>query len=136
MLNEIKKIIYRNSYLLRKNKMKINNFFNTNQIGGIQVNSINDRTNKEYNKNKEIIKKITITQINILKYIELTKKEKIINDIKKILLIKPDMLVTDFLSQFLKKYNKTCKYFFIFYEKLFKDLNLIDFYKQPFALKL
>ena len=98
MLNEIKKIIYRNSYLLRKNKMKINNFFNTNQIGGIQVNSINDRTNKEYNKNKEIIKKITITQINILKYIELTKKEKIINDIKKILLIKPDMLVTDFLS--------------------------------------
>lgn len=46
------------------------------------------------------------------------------------------MLVTDFLSQFLKKYNKTCKYFFIFYEKLFKDLNLIDFYKQSFALYL
>ena len=34
MLNEIKKIIYRNSYILRKNKMQTNNFFNTNQIGG------------------------------------------------------------------------------------------------------
>ena len=85
--------------------MQTNNFFNTNQTGGttyiekqcfsihavpydIQVNSINDKTNKEYNKNKEIIKKITITEINILKYIELTKKEKIINDVKKILFIK------------------------------------------------
>jgi hypothetical protein len=37
---------------------------------------MNDRTNKEYNKNKEIMKKITITEINILKYIELTKKKK------------------------------------------------------------
>ena len=46
------------------------------------------------------------------------------------------MLVTNFLSQFLKEYDKTCKYFFIFYEKLFKDLDLTDFYKQSFALKL
>ena len=97
---------------------------------------MNDRTNKEYNKNKEIMKKITITEINILKYIELTKKEKIINDVKKILLIKPDMLVTNFLSQFLKEYDTTCKYFIIFYEELFKNLNLTDFYKQSFALKL
>ena len=82
------------------------------------------------------MKKITITEINILKYIELTKKEKIINDVKQILLIKPDMLVTTFLSQFLKEYDKTCKYFFIFYEELFKDLDLTDFYKQSFALKL
>ena len=102
----------------------------------IQVDSMNDRTNKEYNKNKDIMKKITITEINILKYIELTKKEKIINDVKQILLIKPDMLVTNFLSQFLKEYDKTCKYFIIFYEELFKNLDLTDFYKQSFALKL
>lgn len=44
------------------------------------------------------------------------------------------MLVTNFLSQFIKKYDKTCKYFIIFYEELFKDLT--DFYKQLFALKL
>ena len=34
MLNEIKKIIYRNSYILRKNKMQTNNFFNNKQNGG------------------------------------------------------------------------------------------------------
>jgi hypothetical protein len=46
------------------------------------------------------------------------------------------MLVTNFLSQFLKEYDKTYKYFIIFYEDLFKNLNLTDFYKQSFALKL
>lgn len=100
----------------------------------IQVKSMNERTNKEYDRNKEIMESITITQANILKYIEMTKKERIIQDIKKLLLVEPNMLVTDFLSQFLKDYDKTCKYFSMFYEELFKDLGLTDFYRQSFAL--
>lgn len=100
----------------------------------IQVKSMNKRTNKEYDKNKEIMKSITITQVNILKYIKITKKERIILDVKKLLLVEPNMLVTDFLSQFLKDYDKTCKYFSMFYEELFKDLELTDFYRQSFAL--
>ena len=40
------------------------------------------------------------------------------------------MLVTNFLSQFLKEYDTTCKYFHMFYEELFKNLYLTDFYKQ------
>lgn len=100
----------------------------------IQVKSMNKRTNKEYDKNKEIMKSITITQANILKYIKITKKERIIQDVKKLLLVEPNMLVTDFLSQLLKDYDKTCKYFSMFYEELFKDLGLTDFYRQSFAL--
>ena len=46
------------------------------------------------------------------------------------------MLVTNFLSQFLKEYDTTCKYFIMFYEDLFKDLDLTNFYKQSFALSL
>ncbi len=34
MLNKIKKIIYQNSYILKKNKMNTNNFFNINQNDG------------------------------------------------------------------------------------------------------
>jgi len=100
----------------------------------IQVKSMNKRTNKEYEKNKEVIKKITITDINIIKYIEMTKKDRLIKDVKKLLLVEPNMLVTNFLYQFLKDYDKTCKYFSMFYEELFKDLGLTDFYRHSFAL--
>jgi len=44
------------------------------------------------------------------------------------------MLLTDFLNQFLKDYDKTCKYFELFYEDLFDDLGLTTFYRQSFVL--
>jgi hypothetical protein len=44
------------------------------------------------------------------------------------------MLLTDFLNQFLKDYDKTCQYFELFYEDLFDDLGLTSFYKQSFVL--
>jgi hypothetical protein len=91
---------------------------------------------------------ITITEANIIKYIELTKKERIIEDVKKLINLHPNMLLTDFLNQFLKDYDKTCiaqraymfpsgtKYFELFYEDLFDDLGLTTFYKQSFVLFL
>ena len=76
----------------------------------------------------------TITEANIIKYIELTKKERIIEDVKKLISLHPNMLLTDFLNQFLKDYDKTCQYFELFYEDLFDDLGLTTFYKQSFVL--
>ena len=109
----------------------------------IQVKSINDTMNNKYNKNKKIMSKITIKDANILKHISrasarraLARREGIVEDIKKLLAVQPNMLVTVFLSQFLKNYDKTCKYFSLFYEDLFEDLQLTDFYKQSFAMKL
>jgi hypothetical protein len=37
------------------------------------------------------------------------------------------MLLKEFFSIFIKKYDKTCKYFIMFYEKLFNDIGLNDF---------
>lgn len=68
----------------------------------IQVKSMNKKTNKEYEKNKKVIKKITITDVNIIKYIEMTKKDRLIKDVKKLLLVEPNMLVLIFYINFLK----------------------------------
>ena len=36
----------------------------------------------------------------------------------------------------LDKYDKTCKYFSMFYEKLFNDIGLHDFHKQTFVYNI
>ena len=89
---------------------------------------------------------ITIKEANILIYIELTEKKQIIEDVKKLLETNPKMLLKDFLSFFLKEYqphlrrhgpngcDKTCKYFNDFYEILYKDIGLVNFYHYPFEL--
>jgi hypothetical protein len=87
-----------------------------------------------YNKNIEIINSITMEKSNILKYIELTEKKQIIEDVKKLLETNPDMLLKNFLSLFLKDYDKSCKYFYIFYEILYQDIGLFDFHKKLFGL--
>jgi hypothetical protein len=90
--------------------------------------------NNKYENNQNIMNTITITKANIIKYIELTKKERIIEDVKKLINLHPNMLLTEFLNQFLKDYDKTCKYFELFYEDLFDDFGLTTFYKQSFVL--
>ena len=87
-----------------------------------------------YNKNIEIMNNITIEQANILKYIELTEKKQIIEDVIKLLETNPNTLLKDFLTFFLKKYDNTCKYFDKFYEILYKDIRLFDFQKKSFGL--
>ena len=59
---------------------------------------------------------------------------KLIIFVKKLIILHPNMLLTDFLNQFIKDYDKTCKYFELFYEDLFDDLGLTTFYKQSFVL--
>jgi hypothetical protein len=89
---------------------------------------------ESYNENTEIINSITIDKVNILKYIELTEKKQIIEDVKKLLETNPKMLLKDFLSFFLKEYDKTCKYFNDFYEILYKNIGLVNFHHYPFGL--
>ena len=94
-----------------------------------------------YENNKNIINRITITNSNLLKYIEKTENIKLINATEKLLLTNPEMLLKDYLSNLLKNYNKTCGIFYIFYEKLFYDIildniKLYDFHHEIFALKL
>ena len=89
---------------------------------------------ENYNKNIEIMNSITIKEANILKYIELTDKKQIIEDIKELIKTNPDMLLKDFLNFFLKDYDKSCKYFFTFYEKLYSDIGLYNFNQNTFGL--
>ena len=95
---------------------------------------LNKRMNIKYEHNQNIMKSITITEANIVKYIELTKKERIIEDVKKLISLHPNMLLIDFLNQFIKDYDDMCKYFELFYEDLFDGLGLTPFYKQSFVL--
>lgn len=100
--------------------------------------------NIKYEHNQNIME--TITEANIIKYIELTKKERIIEDVKKLISLHPNMLLTDFLNQFIKDFFdkvgikikiKNCyfkpfplgtKYFELFYEDLFDGLGLTPFF--------
>ena len=82
------------------------------------------------------MKIIDITTANILKYVKLTNNTYIIKVTKKILNEEPKMLLKDFLSIFLNKYDITCEYFDIFYEELYNDIGLYDFYKNSFVLLL
>ena len=44
------------------------------------------------------------------------------------------LLVKDYLTKFLKEYDKTCEYFYDFYDQLFDDLGLYNFHRQTFEL--
>jgi hypothetical protein len=94
------------------------------------------RLNEKYEKNMEIMNTITISKANILKYILLTNKKSIIKDVERLLEIQPNYLLKDFIKSFIHNYDNTCKYFNIFYEKLFDDIGLYNFYKNTFGLKL
>jgi hypothetical protein len=88
-----------------------------------------------YNSNMNIISKIKINDIDIIKYITLTENEKVINTTRKILLEHPDLLLKDFLIGLLKNFDKNCIYFSKFYLQLFKDLHLFGLFKT-FGLEL
>ena len=92
--------------------------------------------NKKYEENINIMNKITIKDANILKYIKMTKKEAFIRGITQLLEYNPNMLLKEFLNNFLKDYDETCELFSIFYKKLFIDIGLYNFHKQTFGLVL
>ena len=106
-------------YSLKTNKLKLDEFLNT-----------------KYENNIEIMNTITISNANILKYIKLTNKKSIIRDVEKLLEKNSNYLLKDFIKSFIHNYDKTCKYFNIFYEQLFDDIGLYNFYKNIFGLHL
>jgi len=99
-------------------------------------NEIDKYKNDKYMNNVKIISKITIKDINILKYIKMTKKDSLKMQTEDALKNNPDMLLKDFLSRLLEKYDKTCKYFNIFYEKLYNDIGLTDFQGGSFIIEI
>jgi len=80
---------------------------------------IDEISNKLYEKNKKIINKMTITDIDLIKYIKLTKNKKLIKACEKIIKLKPTILLKDFLDNFISDFNNNCLDFGQFYEQLF-----------------
>lgn len=103
---------------------------------------------KMYNKNKEIMNKTKVKDVPQLKKYLVESYNNILEDNKDIddLLLKKDEIVKmyneyndggkllkDFMKRFLIKYDKSCLLFYSFYEQLFGDLNLHDFYGKYYA---
>jgi hypothetical protein len=98
-------------------------------------------TNKKlidlYENNKKIINNIKLKDIDLIKYLKLGKLDKtIIKKTKEFISTHQELLLKDYLTKFLKEYDKTCSYFYNFYEELFHDLQLYNFSHNPFELTI
>lgn len=92
---------------------------------------------KKYENNKKIMNTITLKDVDLIKYLLMTKlDEKVIESSKKFIEKHSSMLLKDYLSKFIKEYDNTCIYFYDFYEELFDDLRLYNFYKNTFELTI
>jgi hypothetical protein len=100
------------------------------------TNKLDKILNDDYDKNIDIINTITISKANIIKYIKLTNKQSIIISVEKLVESNPNYLLKDFIKFFITDFDKTCKYFGMFYEQLFKDIGLTDFHHKYFGLKI
>jgi len=97
--------------------------------------STDERLKVKYENNKKIMNTITLKDINFIKYLKMTKlDEKIIQKSEEFIKKHQQLLIKGYLTKFLKEYDKTCKYFYDFYEQLFDDLKLYNFYRQTFEL--
>lgn len=92
--------------------------------------------NSKYENNIKIMDSITISKANIIKYIKLTNKKSLINDVENLVKSNPNYLLTDFTKSFLTNYDSTCKYFNLFYRELFDGIGLYDFHGQVFGLDI
>ena len=101
-----------------------------------QTFELDNYKNSKYNENINIMDSITISHANILKYIKLTQKESIIKDVEILVEKYPNYLLKDFIALFLRNYDKTCKYFILFYQQLFYDNGLTNFRGQVFGLSI
>ena len=97
---------------------------------------IHNKRNKYYNNNIRIMNKITISDIDLIKYIKVTNKELLINKTQELLKFKPNYLLKNYINELLQNYDKSCKYFYLFYEKLFDDISLFDFNGITFGLQI
>lgn len=97
---------------------------------------IADLNNNYYENNKKTMNKIKISEINLMKFIKMTNNTNLITASKKIITDYPSMLLKDYLSKILKDYDKLCENFITFYEILYNELGLFNFYKQTFGIIL
>ena len=67
--------------------------------------SFDELEGKKYEKNKKIMNTIKISDINLIKYIRKTNNPHIINASEQIIKTSPNMLLKDFLSNFLKSFD-------------------------------
>lgn len=94
-----------------------------------------ERLIKKYENNKKIMNTLTLKDINLIKYLLMSKlDEKVIEKSKEFIEKHQSVLVKDYLSKFLKEYDKTCEYFYDFYELLSDDLGLYNFHRRTFEL--
>jgi len=100
------------------------------------TNNIDKHENKKYEKNVKIMDSLTISNINLVKYIKMTKNHNFIEKTKATIMNKPNMLLKNFLKKFLKDYDKFCEYFNMFYEDLYDDIGLTNFQGASFVLML
>lgn len=78
----------------------------------------------------------TISDIDIMKYVKLTNKENLITKTFELLKVNPTYLLKNYIKDLLQNYDKSCKYFYIFYKQLFDDIGLYDFYGIKFGVNL
>ena len=96
-----------------------------------------ERFKIKYKSNKKIMNTITLKDIDLIKYLKMTKlDEKVIEKSEQYIKKHQSLLVKDYLTKFLKEYDKTCEYFYDFYEQLFDDLGLYNFHRQIFELAI
>jgi hypothetical protein len=106
-----------------------------------------DTLTKYYENNKKIMNTITLKDIDLLKYLKMTTLDEKVIEKSKIYIEKHQTtLLKDYLTKFIKEYDKTCEYFYQplcgdnvqrtcdFYFTLFIDLGLYDFNRQIFEL--
>lgn len=92
---------------------------------------------KRYEDNINIMNTIKLSDIDLIKYLNMTSINKdIIDKTKSFIKKHPSMLLKDYLSKFIKEYDKTCIYFYEFYEQLFIDLKLYNFYRNTFEMNI
>jgi len=89
---------------------------------------------QNYENNKDKIINLKITDIDLLKYIQLTKNNTLIYATNKIIQKKPNTLLKDFLSHLLNNYDENCQYFTEFYEQLYNEVRLFEPYHKLYGL--
>ena len=90
-----------------------------------------------YEKNKEIMNTIKLKDINLMEYLKKTKMSNELLELSHKFINKHQtMLLKDYLTKFIKDFNKTCKYFYDFYFTLFNDIGLYNFYRNTLQKRL
>jgi hypothetical protein len=97
---------------------------------------ISNLDNGRYNANKNKFLNLTITDVNLLKYINKTNNDVLIDVAKKTLIENPKMLLKDFLKYLLINYDENADEFHKYYENIYDDNSGYNIYYRMIGLKL